>query len=228
MAMVQSTSSSTIGAMAEDLHELVAGLSDQQFEQLYGPLAHLRPSQAAGLLDGLAAPWWIVGGWAIEAFTGHHRDHEDLDVCVLACDVPLLLEHFIGTHHVWAIGAGMLCPVLTVGQRLPTWLNQIWVRETATEPWLLDVIVTPDLDGRWVFERDPTYVDDLESVTWHADDGIVYQKPEITLSFKAAHARSKDTADLEVALPKLTPAAKAWLAETITRLHPGHSWLRRF
>lgn len=39
--------------MAEDLHELVVKLSDQQFEQLYGPLARLDPSQAAVLLDGL-------------------------------------------------------------------------------------------------------------------------------------------------------------------------------
>lgn len=77
-------------------------------------------------------------------------------------------------------------------------------------------------------QRDPTYADDLQSVTWRAHDGIVYQNPEITLAFKAAHARPKDTADLEASLSKLTSAEKAWLAETVARLHRGHSWLNHF
>lgn len=211
--------------VAEELLELVSALSDDQFEQLYGPLARLQPSEAAELFEGFNASWWIVGGWAIEAFSGRQREHEDLDVCILARDVPRLLGHFIGTHHVWGTGGGVMCPLLSANQRLPTWLNQIWVRETATAPWLLDVIVTPDRDGKWVFQRDQTYVDDLQSVTWTANDGIVYQKPEITLAFKAAHSRLKDRADLESCLPRLTPAATAWLTETLEHLYPGHPWL---
>lgn len=215
-------------AMAEDLRRLVAGLTDDQFEHLYGPLARLRPGEAAAILDGLDGPWWIVGGWAIEAFTGRQREHEDLDVCILARDLPRLIEHFHGSHHVWATGGGMMCPILSVDQALPGWLHQIWIRETASEPWLLDVIITPDEDGRWVFQRDPAYVDDLEAVTWTANDGTVYQNPEITLAFKAAHARPKDTADLRSALSHLTPEARRWLRETVVRLYPDHSWLALF
>ena len=207
-------------AMAsDDFLQVLADLSDEEFERLYGPLAHLQPTEAAVLLDGFAAPWWIVGGWAIEAFTGDHRPHDDVDVCVLARDVPVLLDHFLGTHHVWAAGAGMMCPLLRASQRLPSWLNQIWVREDATHPWLLDVIVTPDREGRWVFRRDPTVVEDLERIT--------YQRPEITLAFKAGLDRPKDTVDLEAALPRLDPAAMRWLRSTIARLHPGHPWIQR-
>jgi hypothetical protein len=32
------------------------------------------------LLAGLDLPVWVVGGWAIEAFTGARREHQDLDV----------------------------------------------------------------------------------------------------------------------------------------------------
>ena len=212
--------------MTSDLLRLVNQLDDHEFEQLYGPLARLRPGEAVELLDGMEAPWWIVGGWAIEAFTGRSRPHEDLDLCVLASDVPRLLHHFLDSHHVWAAGEGALCPVLAADQRLPRWLNQFWIRETASGPWLLDVIVTPDRDGRWVFRRDPAYDDDLDAVTWTADDGLRYQNPEITLAFKAAHARPKDTADLQATLPRLPDPARRWLADTIAHLHPDHPWLQ--
>jgi hypothetical protein len=213
--------------MPKELHRLAANLSDEEFKKLYGPLARLRPSEAAALFEGFGAPWWIVGGWAIEAFTGRTRDHEDLDVCVLARDLPELIEHFIRSHHVWATGGGVMCPILAAEQTLPRWLNQIWIRETATDPWLLDIIVSPDRDGRWMFKRDPTYIDELAAVTWRADDGILYQNPEITLAFKAGKPRPKDAADLDDALPHLSQHATAWLTETIARLYPGHYWLDR-
>jgi len=74
--------------MPDDLKALLDGLSDDQFEQRYGPLARLQPKEVAALLHGLRAPWWIVGSWAIEAFTSEHRPYEDVDVCVLLGGVP--------------------------------------------------------------------------------------------------------------------------------------------
>ena len=211
----------------DDFRRRLAELSDEDFEQRFGAFRRLEPGDAASVLDGFAAPWWIVGGWAIEAFTGVGRPHEDLDVCILRRDVPALVEHFLESHHVWATGGGMMCPVLTPTQELPSWAGQLWVRESATSPWLLDFIVTPDQDGRWVFRRDPNVVDDLDNVTWLAADGIRYQNPEITLAFKAHFARPKDTADLDATLPKLGERAALWLAETVDRLHPDHEWLGR-
>lgn len=211
----------------EEFADLVAGLDDQEFESLYGPLARLQPDAVARLLQGIDVPWWIVGGWAIEAFTGDHRDHDDVDVCVLARDVPSLIRHFLDTHHVWVTGGGTLRPVLSATQPLPKWMHQIWIREHATEPWLLDVIVTPDRDGQWVFRRDPSVVADLRQVTWIAADGLRYQHPEITLAFKAASDRPKDEADLEATLPRLDAESRTWLAGTIGRIHPGHPWLER-
>lgn len=211
--------------VGQNLRQLLTGLSDRQFEQLYGVVEPLEPPEAQALLADFEPPWWIVGGWAIQAFTGVQRPHEDLDVCILARDVPRLVEHFLGTHHVWATGAGMLCPVLAVEQELPSWLHQLWVRHDASSPWLLDFIVTPDRGGKWIFQREPSYVDELERVTWLADDGITYQKPEITLAFKAALDRDKDWHDLNSTVPLLDPPARSWLADTVARLYPDHDWL---
>ena len=36
----------------------------------------------------LDAPWWIVGGWAIDAFTGRPREHHDIDVGFFRADLP--------------------------------------------------------------------------------------------------------------------------------------------
>jgi hypothetical protein len=210
------------------LHGMLEGLSDEEFERLYGPLARLTPDQAAVLLNGMGARWWIVGGWAIEAFTGVERPHEDIDVSILAKDVPVLFSKFLPTHHIWAVGSGMLSPILADDQPLPSFAGQIWIREEATAPWLLDINIAPDDEGRWVFKRDTEIVRDLEQTVWRADDGLLYQNPEITLAFKAMFARPKDEADLENALPLLDTAAKSWLGDTVSRLHPDHRWLEKF
>jgi hypothetical protein len=42
-----------------------------------------RPEEAARLLQGVDAPWYIAGGWAIDLFLGgQRRDHEDLEIAV--------------------------------------------------------------------------------------------------------------------------------------------------
>lgn len=212
--------------MASDpLRERLAELSDDEIDEFYGRWTRRTPEQARAILDGLDVPWWIVGGWAIEAATGRRREHADLDLAILERDLPVVHSHLRATHHVWFVGSGSLCPVLDDAQRPPSWAGQMWVRADATSPWELDIIVTPDDEGRWVFKRDPRVVEDLEQVTWIHSDGLRYQRPEVTLAFKAAHARPKDDVDFEAARPHLDPPAVAWLAETIERLHPGHRWL---
>jgi hypothetical protein len=42
------------------------------------------PSTTVGsLLSGLAVPWWITGGWAIDLAVGHRtRDHADVNLMI--------------------------------------------------------------------------------------------------------------------------------------------------
>jgi hypothetical protein len=210
-----------------EFRQRIDGLSEEELHRLYGPWKHLRPGDAAELLAGFEGPWWIAGGWAIEMFSGTARPHDDLDVCVFERDVPSFVEHVLATHHVWAAGSGMLCPMLSPTQERPAGMKQLWIRESATQPWLLDVLITPNDDDRWAFHRDPSVVEDFDRVTWVADDGITYLRPEVALASKAAHTRAKDTADLDVVLPLLELDARAWLVDLLERVHPAHPWLGR-
>jgi len=38
----------------------------------------LSPTGAADLLEGLDAPWWIAGGWALELSGAPPREHKDV------------------------------------------------------------------------------------------------------------------------------------------------------
>ena len=83
----------------------------------YGALAPFDPPQVAEFMAGFARPWWLVGGWAIEAFTGAPREHEDVDLSILACDVPALRAH-VGEDewHLWSNDGGTLRPA---GRQVP-------------------------------------------------------------------------------------------------------------
>jgi hypothetical protein len=56
-------------------------------------------------------------------------------------------------------------------------------------------------------------------------DGIPYLRPEICLLFKAKAVRDRDRADFEAALPRMSPAQRAWLHSALVRVHPDHDWI---
>ena len=198
---------------------------DDHFYHLYGPWQALDLAGAMELLEGFDRAWWLVGGWSIEAFTGVEREHEDIDVSLLACDVPAFRE-FVGDRwHLWSIVDGRLGPMTHERPDLPAPDAQIWVRRNASSPWVMDVPVTPDVDGLWRNKRLPDHVAPLEEVTWVTDDGVRVLAPEITLLFKARLDRTKDRRDLARALPLLSGEQRVWLRTGVRRLWPEHPWL---
>ena len=60
-----------------------------------------------------------------------------------------------------------------------------------------------------------------------AEDGIRYERPEVSLLYKAKHDRPKDRADFDVTLPLLDTDAVEWLKQALQQAHPGHAWLDR-
>jgi hypothetical protein len=111
---------------------------EEAFLSLYGAWAPLEPQAFAREMEGFDRPWWVVGGWAIEAATGYRREHEDTDVSLLACDVPAFVEFMTGRWHVWNNVGGVLHPL---GDRWPTVdepRSQLWLRANATSPWVAD------------------------------------------------------------------------------------------
>lgn len=195
------------------------------FQRLWGPWEHYSPEQAQALFDPIGIDWWIAGGYAIEAFTGISRSHEDIDVSMFRRDVPALRTALEGRLHIWSAGDG-LRPVDDTFPEPRDVADQVWLREHALSPWRADVLLNPDLEGRWVSRRDRSFDAPLVDVTW-SRDGIRYLNPEIVLAFKAKLARPKDERDFAVALPMLDVRARVWLADYLGRCEPGHSWRQR-
>lgn len=202
-------------------------MDEDTLQRLYGPWRPWTPATAAEVLADWNRPWWIAGGWSIDAFTGTARHHADIDIGVLRDDVVDLRAHLGQRWHCWAAGDGALRPLTDGEPELPPWAEQMWVREHALAPWVVDILACPARDGDWVFRRDPSIVLPVAEIGWRDAAGILQQRPEITLAFKAKHLRAKDEDDLQRTWPLLDPTARRWLLDTVARLHPGHPWLAR-
>ena len=199
-------------------------LPPEAFNRWYGGWDPLDPSNIAEFMQGFDRPWWIIGGWSIEVFTGVVRSHDDMDISILSSDAEAF-RLFLGNRWTpWNVDDGWFRP-FDARFRDVRPDSQIWVRRDAQSPWILDVPFTPDTDGRWTNKRNLDHSEDLEAVTWFAPDGLRYARPEVTLMFKAAQARDKDIRDAEVTLPRLGDAARRWLHEALINIDPQHTWL---
>ena len=165
----------------------------------------------------------MAGGWAIEAFTGVSRQHEDIDLAVFRRDLDALRRHLEGDWHLWAASEqGLL--YLAPDRLMPEHSEQVWLREHALAPWRAELVLNPDAYGRWQFKRDPSVVLPLEQAVW-VRDGVRYLRPELVLAHKVRTARPKDDADLQAALPLLGATERGWLTTYVRREDPTHPWL---
>jgi Aminoglycoside-2''-adenylyltransferase len=178
---------------------------------------------AARVLEGFPARWWIAGGWALDLHLGRTtRGHEDVDVAVLRGDQLALRSQLAG----WDIRIaheGRLEP-WTDGRRLELPRHGLWARRNPDGPWELELLLQEHDDTVWRYRRDPTIAVPIAQLGLSTKAGLPYLRPEIVLLFKSRAPRERDEADLDAVLPKLDPAARArlrgWLA-------PGHAWLNR-
>ena len=200
---------------------------EDAFLALYGAWAPMEPTAFAAEMVGFKHPWWVVGGWAIEAATGFRREHEDTDISILACDVTAFVEFMAGRWHVWNNVSGVLHPLGDRWMTVDEPQSQLWLRADARSPWIVDIPLTPDVDGLWSNKRLPEHIAPVEEVTWRGWDGILYLKPEIVLTYKATNRRAKDDLDFEATLQFLTEERRDWLEAVLSELVPDHRWLER-
>ena len=197
---------------------------DRDFYRWYGAWAPLTPPEVARVLEGLDARWWIVGGWAVDAFTGAPRDHEDVDVAFFRADLAVMLTRLSPELCVWSNQSGTLRPLRKPGDLLEG-SRQLWVRRDGDSPWLMDLAMTPHDGDTWISPRDGRIRVPFEQATFVAPDGIRYLRPELVLFMKARFARPKDDRDLAAILPRLEEPARVWLRDAIALVHPDHRWL---
>lgn len=204
----------------------VNDLDKAEFTRLYGAWQEHTPEAVAELFDGYPGVWWVAGGWAIEAFTGIPREHEDTDAGVLLEELDLLRSHLDKQGlDMWAASSGSLTPVLP-GEPMdvPGGTNQVWTRRSAADPWEFDILLTPGTPETWVYRRETSITLPMDDALWWAD-GIRYLRPEIQLLYKAKGLRPKDEADFRAAAPLLDPARREWLRHALARTIPGHPWI---
>ena len=191
-----------------------------------------RPEQVAALLAGVEAPWYVAAGWAIDLFLGEEsREHEDLEIAVPRARFPEIAARLAGFELFVPdsdlTDPGLVWPFAQAPKELDA-NHQTWVRDPATERWLLDVFREPSDGDTWIYRRDERIRLPYAEVIERNDDGIPYARPEIVLLFKAKRSvRPKDEADLAAVLPRLDAVRRRWLAEALALVDAGHPWLER-
>ena len=181
------------------------------------------PAEVAGHLAGIAAPWCVAAGWALDLFRGSQtREHGDIEIAIPAATFPEVRDRFTG-YAFDAVSSGRIWENAGPGGLAAT--HQTWIRDPATGSYLLDVFREPHDGQTWVCRRDETIRLPYSQIIHRTAEGIPYLAPELVLLFKAKHARAKDQADFDGTVPLMTPAQRTALAGLLTRVHPGHRWL---
>jgi hypothetical protein len=181
------------------------------------------PSDIAHRLAGIATPWCVAAGWALDLFRGTQtREHGDLEIAIPAGRFPEVHDRFPG-YVFDAVRSGRIWE--DAAPEVVAATHQTWLREPATGNYLVDVFREPHDGDTWICRHDETIRLPYSDIIHHTQDGIPYLAPELVLLFKAKHARPKDQADFDATVPHLTSRQHVSLAELLARAHPGHRWL---
>jgi hypothetical protein len=181
------------------------------------------PWEAAARLEGVKAPWCVVGGWALDLWLGaQRRRHYDLEIAIPRADLPGVREHLSGLQ-LHAVGDGEVV-ALSPGEDTPADKHQNWVADPQERAWRVDVMLEPGDAETWVFRRDETLTRPRARMVASTADGIPFLRPEGVLLFKAKAVRAKDEEDFQAALPWLEDEAREWLRAALERTHPDHVW----
>jgi hypothetical protein len=196
-------------------------------ETPWGTWDHLPLPDVIALLEGLEVPWWIAGGYAIDAFAGSgRRGHEDIDVSLFHSDHLAVQRHFADWELHYAVNPPGVLNLWEAGFELPSHIHDIWARRDADDDWRFQLMLNPGGPDEFVYRRDETVRMPLAEATFQKD-GVRYLAPEWQLLFKSRGLREKDERDFEDCLPLLSEGQRGWLREKLTWEAPGHAWRAR-
>lgn len=123
--------------------------------------SELGPWEPLPLVDTIAllrlAPfrWWVCGGHALELHLGRSwREHDDIDIGISLADAPAL-HSWLSSMEAWIAAAGVLHAWDGRGLVDDHDEHNLWVRQTAADPWGIDVTVGAGTMDEWVCRRDP-------------------------------------------------------------------------
>ncbi len=191
-------------------------------ETPWGPWDHYPLEDVALLLDGIGIEWWVAGGYAIDAFTGTTRPHEDIDIGLWRDDQAALHRHFPGWHFIVGNDPAGTIRDWPAGETLAAHIHDIWTHPTRDEPWRVQFMLEERTADTWHYRRDPSLTRPVDTITWQ-HNGVRYLAPEIQLLYKALGSlRPKDHLDFDRTLPHLSQDQRAWLTSNLPPSHPWH------
>lgn len=183
------------------------------------------PRQIADLLAGVDAPWWMVGGYAIDLHLGRStRHHQDIEIATTREGFTAIRGRLQEDYALYAVGSGTLRR-LAPGAPYPKDRHQCWVLDGHAKVWRLDVMQEPGDATTWRYRRDECVAGPRANIVHRTADNICYLAPEAVLLFKAKGMREKDVKDFTLVAPLLQPAQRAWLIGALAIAHPGHPWI---
>jgi len=199
---------------------LAGGLQGQ--EEAFG-----QPLQVAALLAGFARPWFVVGGWAVDLYSGRvTRPHHDVEIAIFRED-QLALQDFLSG---WEFQKATRNPEKPLepwhqGEWLELPVHEIHAQPSGAEPSELEVLLNERRGEEWVFRRNQSVTRPLAKVAMQSALGIPFLSPEVVLLYKAKAPRAHDIADFEELRGLLDQERRSWLKWAIAACHPDHPWL---
>ena len=173
--------------------------------------------------NGLAAPWYVAAGWALDLFLGRQtREHDDLEIGVPARRFAEVREALAGFELV-VVGGGQCVADDGVDARGAIIRPGCESQTAAPGAWTSSASRGTETSGR----ADATAASGSrprDSSRARAD-GIPYAPPEVVLLFKAKATRPKDERDFATLLPHLDADRRSWLRDALELVHPEHPWL---
>lgn len=172
------------------------------------------PSTVAEILDGLAVPWCVAGGWAIDLLLGRTtRAHRDIEIAIPDDSFRLVAQHFDQDD------VEVLAPD---GERK----THAYVRNSRTGANHLEIIRDPHEGEVWTCPINSGLRMPYSQLIRQGRTGIPYQRPEVALLFKAGTLRPKDHLDLEHTTQTLNQGGREWLRKAIASTYgAAHPWL---
>jgi hypothetical protein len=182
----------------------------------------------------LRAPFYFVGGWAIDLHLGRvTREHHDIDTLVMRRDHLLLhkaLQQFSPKKIIPHTGRNAAEPRddRRVASRRAS--RAAGASDQCVSGRRIGAGVPSDAGG--IVERRLDLSAQSECSNADFENGIpsavgsALSTPEIVLLFKAKHLGPRDRMDFDHALPALSADARRWLRDAIEKTHPGREWLK--
>jgi hypothetical protein len=192
-----------------------------------GPVARV-----ADLMSTFHPVWFLCGGWAIEAWSGHRtHDHTDVDIAVFQEDQRAVFEHLGGWQLIGHDDHVADSTEPWDGRRLDLPAH---IHARSQDGFSLEVLLNERSSRDWILNREPRITMPLPRCAQLSAWSLPTVVPEILLFYKATayfgdeemmNRRPHDELDFVALLPNLSEERCAWLRHAISLVQPGHPWL---